>query len=81
MPVVLVTPMHATFPVYLLPLDLITLIIPDLYFVRQILFVTSHRYSASKCGQSVECATLIRDNSQNEAARDSSQAQQRACIT
>jgi len=41
--VVLVTPMHATFPVYLLPLDLITLIVLDLYFVRQMPFVTSHR--------------------------------------
>jgi len=41
--VVLVTPMHATFPVYLLPLDSITLIIPDLYFVWQMPFVTSHR--------------------------------------
>jgi hypothetical protein len=44
--IVLVNPMHATFPVYLLTLDLITLIIQDLHFVRQILFVTSHLYSA-----------------------------------
>jgi hypothetical protein len=47
--------MHATFPVYLLPLDLIALIIPDL--------ILCDKYSSSlptATPQSFECATLIR---------------------